>query len=488
MTQPLPPDDDARTLLRMGYAQELLRRMGGFSNFAISLSIICILAGGVTSFAQGFCSVGGAAIGLGWPLVCLFSLCVAATMGQVASAFPTAGGLYHWAAILGGRGWGWLTAWFNLLGLITVLAAINAGTVDFVCGAFELKPSESTRVIVIAAMTFSHGLLNHFGIRLMTKLTDFSGWWILFVAIILTAALLVAAPSYEPARLVTFANYSGEAGGDVVPPSTSLTRLFALSLLLPAYTLTGFDASAHVAEETVGAAREVPRAIVRSVWVSGLFGWAMLVAVVLAMPALDSAAGQGGDAFVWTLRQTLGRHVARILFAGIGVAQYLCGLATVTSASRMAYAFARDGGLPLSRLWRQVDPQSRSPVAAIWLTATAAVLVTALIPYPTIAAICAVLLYISYVLPTVLGAVAFGRSWTRLGPWHLGRWYRPLAVVAALGCVALLAIGIQPPNEIAAPVVGGTVLVLVVGWFGYGYWFFPGPPGKLLDYEHKDES
>ena len=120
----------------MGYSQELARRLGRFSNFALSLSIICILAGGVTSFHLGLCSVGGASIGLGWPLVVLFALAVAATMGQLASAFPTAGGLYHWAAILGGRGWGWVTAWFNLAGLVTVLAAINVGTYRFAMSAF----------------------------------------------------------------------------------------------------------------------------------------------------------------------------------------------------------------------------------------------------------------------------------------------------------------------------------------------------------------
>jgi amino acid transporter len=88
-------DADATLLSRLGYAQELRRRMGAFSNFAIAMSAICVLAGGVTSFHLGFCSVGPAAIGLGWPLVALFSLVVAATLGQVASAFPTAGGLYH---------------------------------------------------------------------------------------------------------------------------------------------------------------------------------------------------------------------------------------------------------------------------------------------------------------------------------------------------------------------------------------------------------
>ena len=135
--------DDVRTLHRMGYAQELARCLNGFSNFAISLSIICILAGGLTSFSLGFCSVGGAAIGIGWPLMCLLSLAVAATMGQIASSFPTAGGLYHWAAILGGRGWGWGTAWFNLAGLVTALAAINVGAFRFAAAAFSLDWADS---------------------------------------------------------------------------------------------------------------------------------------------------------------------------------------------------------------------------------------------------------------------------------------------------------------------------------------------------------
>src|SRR5437588_3970509 len=153
--------DDEKTLHRLGYAQELLRRMSGFSNYALSLSIICILAGGVTSFGQGLCSVGGASIGLGWPLVTLFALAVAATMGQVASAFPTAGGLYHWAAILGGRGWGWATAWFNLAGLVTVLAAINVGTFRFAMGAVdptfnpETPENLTLQLVVVALVTAS---------------------------------------------------------------------------------------------------------------------------------------------------------------------------------------------------------------------------------------------------------------------------------------------------------------------------------------------
>src|SRR6202453_4742193 len=184
---------DIETLRQMGYRQELLRRMSGFSNYAVSLSIICILAGGVTSFHQGLCSVGGASIGLGWPIASLLALAFAATMGQVASAFPTAGGLYHWASILGDRGWGWATAWFNLGGLVTALAAVNVGAFQFTfqalapwLGYHPEAMSESFQLALqigfVAAITCSQAVFNHLGIRVTTLLTDFSGYWILFVA------------------------------------------------------------------------------------------------------------------------------------------------------------------------------------------------------------------------------------------------------------------------------------------------------------------
>src|SRR5277367_1514786 len=128
--------DDVRVLHSLGYAQELARRLSRFSNFAISFSIICILAGGVTSLAQATSGVGGAAIGLGWPLGVLLSGCFGLAMAQISSAYPTAGGLYHWGSILGNRFTGWLAAWLNLLGLITVLGAINVGTFYFFFGAF----------------------------------------------------------------------------------------------------------------------------------------------------------------------------------------------------------------------------------------------------------------------------------------------------------------------------------------------------------------
>jgi amino acid transporter len=484
--------DDERALGRLGYKQELLRGMGAFSNFAISMSIICILAGGVTSFHQGLSSVGGAAFGLGWPLVCLFSLAVAATMGQVASSFPTAGGLYHWASILGGKGWGWTTAWLNLLGMVAAIAAINLGalrfTIDSVGPVIGLDAARwsagATMAVSIAgvfAICAAQALVNHLGIRLTTKLTDFSGYWILAMALLLTMTMLAFAPSLDLGRLVNFSNYSGARGGGVWPETGSLALLFVLSFLLAAYTITGFDASANTAEETVNAAVRVPRGIVQAVAVSGAAGWIMLCAVVLAIPDLDHAASLGAGAFTWTVGAVLPRPLAYSILAGIAVAQYLCGLAAVTSASRIAYAFARDGGMPASAALSRVSGKYRTPTLAIWAVAMAAALATVYTPiYETMAAVAAIFLYISYVLPTALGFATYGRRWTVMGPWNLGRWYRPLAAISVIGCLALIVIGMQPPNEKSVWIVGGVLSMLGVIWWAGVKDRFQGPPEALM--------
>lgn len=443
---------DEQRLRELGYRQELARRMNGFSNFALSLAIICILSGGITSFHVGFNSVGGASLGIGWPLVSLFSLCVAATMAQVASAFPTAGGLYHWGSLLGGRACGWVTAWFNLAG-----------------------------VVAVSVMTLSQALLNHYGNRWVTRLTDFSGWLILGIASVMTVALLVSTPHWDWSRLWTFTNFSGlPEGSPVFPKQDSLPWLFCLGFLLPAYTLTGFDASAHTSEETLEATRNVPNGIVRSVAVSAGFGWVMIVALLLAMPDLKAGAAKGFEIVPWILRSALGERFAQTLLAGVVTAQYLCGLAALTSASRMTYAFARDNGLPGSRWLKTVHCGTQSPSAAVWTSALASVALVILLRYETIAAVCAVFLYLSYVLPVAAGAWAHGRSWTQFGPYQLGRAFKPLAAVACVGGLFLLVIGVQPPNQQALPILLGSVGVLLATWFGLEKRRFKGPPGGRL--------
>jgi amino acid transporter len=485
---------DAENLHKMGYAQELSRRMHGFSNFAVAFSIICILAGGITSFQVGFCTGGGFTAIIGWIVGGIFALVVGCSMAQIASAYPTAGGLYHWSSILGGRGWGWATAWFNMLGLIFVVASVNVGVYDLFTGLilgniFGINTSSWAnawpsvaggwpQVLAVTLITLAQGTFNHFGIKLTTKLIDFSGVLIFVVAIVLTVAMLFGAPHLDFSRLFTFHNFSGATGGAVVPAAGSPFYLFLLALLYPLYTITGYDGSAHTSEETMDARRNVPRGIINSILWSVIFGLAMACSFVLAMPDPVKAAA-GGSSIVFNLMAALPVPVVLkdLLYIGIVLANFLCALAGVTSTSRMVFAFSRDGGLPGSKFLRHVSKTHRSPVAAIWLTVILSIAATLYSPaFTALAAGCAMFLYISYAMPVAAGLFAEGKTWTEFGPFRLGIWSKPLAAITSLGAIAIIYIGTRPPNNILDVYFIGLLGLLVVLWFGVARVRFPGPP------------
>lgn len=476
--------EDIKTLHGMGYAQELARRMKAFSNFAISFSIICILSGGINSVAQGIGGTGGGSLGIGWPLGVCISLVFALGLAQISSAYPTAGGLYHWGSILGGIGWGWVTAWLNLIGLITVLGAINVGTWLFFIGAFGpalgIENNLTNQAIFLAIITGSQALINHLGIRLTTLLTDFSGYLIFFGAIAIFLAFMAYAKEWDFSRLWTFKNYSGPAGGDVWPVN-SLMFTFLLGLLLPIYTITGYDASAHTSEETVDASRSVPRGMVNSVIWSGLFGWLFLIGFTMAIPNMDEAAKQGWNVWFWTSDQTLPQGLKMFLYVVIFVAQYLCGLATVTSASRMIFAFSRDGGMPFSSALRKVSPSFRTPVAAIWTAAALAWLFTLYTPvYSTVVSVTVIFLFLSFAVPIFFAMRAYGNTWTKMGPWDMGAKYRIVAVLCLIAMALIFIIGIQPPNDKALWITVGFLVLMAIIWFAFEKNRFQGPPQGVM--------
>ena len=477
-------DDDVKLLHEMGYAQELSRRMGAFSNFAVSFSLICILSGGITSFQLGLSAAGGASIGLGWPLGSLFALIVAAAMAQIASSYPTAGGLYHWSSILGGKTWGWLTAWLNLLGLVFVVAAINYGTYDpffrtIIAPMFGVTPESLgwwSQTIFLTGITASQAFLNHKGIRITSRITDLSGYLIFVVTILLVASLLVYSPvKIDLSRLFTFTNFTGVDGG--MWPRQTMAMAFLSGLLLTAYTITGFDASAHTSEETHEASRNVPRGIIGSVFWSTTFGYVMVCAFVLVMPDVGAAVKQGTGFFQAILAPIPGplRFVIEILMFFIN---YVCGLAAVTSTSRMMFAFARDGGLPGSRWMRKVNSEHRTPGIAIWVSATLAIVVTLYgDAFSVLSAGSAVFLFISYAMPIAAGIFAEGRSWKEKGPFQLGWLSKPFGVLAVFGALVLAYVGIQPPNEKVVYVIAALLVLLLGIWYLGGVRkSFAGPP------------
>jgi len=318
------------------------------------------------------------------------------------------------------------------------------------------------------------------GIRATTILTDFSGYLIFVVAVLLTLGLLFYAPSLDFSRLFTFSNFSGEAGGGVWPSAVqSITFVFLLGLLQGVYTVTGFDASAHTAEETRDAARAAPRGMIHSVFWSFLFGYIMLCAFVLALPSVEEGAKQGWNAFPWLMQQSgMPKIFKDILIIGIVIANYICALAGLTSTSRMMYAFSRDGGLPFSRALKHVSPRYRTPATAIWWGAVLSIVATLYgDAFVVLSTGCAVFLYISYVMPIAAGLRAeMNGNWLKKGPFELGAASKLVSFFAIIGCGLLIFVGVQPPNEKVGYLIVGMLVVMLVIWIAFESRRFKGPP------------
>src|SRR5215208_4210074 len=454
-------EHDKQVLHKLGYAQELSRRMSGFSNFAISFSIICILAGGISAFPAAFNAAGPGGAVVIWLIGGALAMCVAFGMGQIASSFPTAGGLYHWSSHLGGKAWGWATAWFNLVGLICVVSSVDVLLYsvffkDLLLGTV-LGVDVSTfgywhQFIFVALVMASQAMLNHYGIQVTTRLTDLSGYLILGLTVILIVALFAFSPvALDFSRLVTFTNFTGDAGGAVVPFRTeSIAFAFLLGLVYVCYTITGFDASAHTSEETKDAQVNVPKGMWTAVFWSWVFGLVAVAAYVLTMPSIQEAGAAGWGSFDYMWNASLMPQWLKIFLAvGLVAVNYMCALAGMTSCSRMMYAFARDGGLPASKSLAHVSTQYRTPTYAIWTSATLALLSTVYAPYYLVLAVaCAVFLYLSMVMPIAAGLRAEGTAkWKEKGPFNLGGFSKANAVLAIIFGITLAITGFFPPNE-----------------------------------------
>ena len=474
---------DEALLHRLGYAQVLYREMGGFSNFAISFTIISILAGCLTSYYIAFNNGGPVAITWGWLLVGVFCTLVAMAMGEIASAMPTAGALYYWSSKLGSPAWGWFTGWFNLVGQISVTAAIDYGAAVFTTALLNLwfpnavSTETSTIFFVFTVIMALHIVLNLLNINMLAQLNTISAWWHM-VGVAVVVVVLMVVPEHQSAAFVftQTLNNSGFSGNGI-----GFWFVFGIGLLMAQYTITGYDASAHMSEETRLASRAAAIGMVMSVVVSVVFGFVLLVAITFAVPDVQGTLDAGANAVVYIWTTSLGNAWAEFLLLIAVVAQFFCGTASVTSASRMMFAFSRDRAVPGSKIWRKVA-RNRVPVNAVlaigvlsWLIMVPSLF--SVVAYLVATSIAVIGLYIAFALPIIL-RIRAGSSFEH-GAWSLGRhykWVSPLAVAwIALVCILFL-MPVSPSGvpgaddfdwELVnyAPLTVGGALILFGGWY-----------------------
>jgi amino acid transporter len=494
-------DEDERELANLGYKQELSRGWSSFTNFAISFTIISVLAGCFTNFGFAWNAGGPIAISIGWPILCGFVLLVAFSMAELTSAFPTAGGPYWWAAKLGGPGWSWITGWFNIVGLVGIVAGVGYGAAFFLQAVLSLyglnvlgidfATTNPTTILhqdflLFLIILVGYTVVNIFADRLLAIFNNVSvGWHVLGVVVII--ALVIFVPSHHQSASFVFGqrfNNTGFHGGHT---SGAFFWLYILPLgfILTMYTQTGYDASAHTAEETRGAARAAAQGVWRSVFYSAIAGWAVLLALLFAANNVD-AINKGGGGAIPLIESGLNSWAAKLVLIICTVGQLFCGAAGLTSASRTWYAFSRDRGMPGWGLFRRLTAK-RVPLYAVIAVSVVSLIIT--IPayfgtktgvpwaYFAITSICTVGLYLAYIIPVYL-RLRKGDSF-QSGVWTLGRKYKWVNI-GAIAFVVLVVYALDGPTTVTgAPWNDGfkwtsfnySPLVLVVGLI-VGIWWW----------------
>jgi amino acid transporter len=496
---------DAQALADLGYKEELNRAWSGFSNFAISFTIISVLAGTFTTFGQAWNAGGPLAISIGWPIIAIVILAVAVSMAELTSAFPTAGGPYWWAARLGGPGWSWFTGWFNIVGLIGIVASVGYGAASFLYALFGLYGlnvlgmnfGDSKHVLAETFVLFLiilalYALINIFSSPLIALFNNISvGWHVFGVVVII--ALLVFVPDHHQSASFVFGHKINNTGFDsgAVGGLPFWVLVMPIGFLLTIYTITGYDASAHTAEETRGAAVAAAKGVWQSVAISGFIGWLVLLALLFAVKDEKAVTTAGGGS-IPLMTGALSAWAAKITLIIATVGQLFCGMAGLTSASRTWYAFSRDRAIPGWALFRRLN-HHRVPSYAVLAVTVISLLISipalwgnkAGFPFAFFAltGICTVGLYLAYIIPVYLRLRAGDRF--EPGPWNLGRHYRWINVVAiAFVVIAVIALdlpftnaGVPWNSNFDATAFNYTLGVILVGIL-VGIWWVAGAKNK----------
>ncbi|GAA5993384.1 hypothetical protein JCM10908_002639 [Rhodotorula pacifica] len=490
---------DAARLGELGYKQELRREWSTLESFAISFSIISICTGLTTSFLLGMTNGGSGVMSLGWICVSIMTFFVALSMAEVVSAVPSSGGPYHWSALLArpqhSAFISYLTAYFNFLGQAAVTTSIIFGNANLIAAVASLYGFESTapRLIGIsAALLVLGGAINSCGIKTLAWVNRFSVVLHSCGVFSICVALIVKAPTHRTAREVfaTFNDSTGDPGWSTIasPAYVALT-----GILLAQFTITGFDASAHMAEETRDAGRAAPKGVIMSVGVSAVFGFFYLCSLLFCIQNFEETlATPTGQPVLQIFVDVFGRDGGTAAMSIIIACVTICGTCSMTSNSRMYYAFSRDSGIP--KWFDHVDTKTQLPLRTVWLAVILSFCLTlpalgSTVAYVAVTSIATIGLYISYVIPIAVG-VAFDQTRFRAvrGPFHLGKFSRPCGIIST-GYVIFITVCFCLPTVTPvdtqtlnyAPVAVGIVFVWVIGsWFLWARKWFHGPRQTAL--------
>ncbi|KAI8829212.1 amino acid transporter [Chytriomyces cf. hyalinus JEL632] len=496
--------NDEDLLAQLGYKQELQRELSSFTNIGASMSAICICSGLTSLFGFGLLTGGPVVMTWGWIVVSFFTMMVGLAMAEICSAFPTSGGLYYWAARLSRPQHkafaSWMTGWFNLLGQMAVTAGVvfglslMIGATASIASDLTYTPTPGVIVAIHISIAFSIGLANSLGPKVMYYIMTVSTVWQVITPFLIVLVVLVKAPVKQSATFV-FTEFKNETGIESVP------WVVLVGLLTSQFTMTGYDASAHMTEETKNASVSGPVGIVMAIAVSAATGFLFIVGLLFGMQDYDSAIGTTtGLPLAQILLDAAGKDLTLFLMVVNIVCCWFASYSCLLANSRVIYAFSRDGAMPFSGLWHLIHPKLQIPLNATWLACFLYSILA--LPYlgnstafTAITSIATIGLYISYGIPIVCKLMN-PDLFEKPGPFSLGRWsnvvgYIAVAWILLITCLFVLptAMPVTAVNMNYACVLVGAVLFGAGGTYVLSaHKWFKGPVTNVDIPGHEGET
>lgn len=429
---------------------------------------------------------------VGWIIVTFMTTFIGLSMAEIVSAVPTSGGPYFWAAILAPKTqapfWSWMTGWFNLLGQVAVTTGITFGCANLISTLATVKgtytPTAGRTLGIYAALLVSHGTVNTFGVNILKYLNNTSIVLHSLGVSSIAIAVLAKAPTHQSARFV-FAKFYDGTGDPGWSVRASPAYVAVCGCLLSQYTITGYDASAHLSEETKKAEWSAPIGVLTSIIVSGIFGFFYLLSLLFSIQDFDNTVNSSvGQPVLQIFIDVFGEDGAIVLMTLIILCVWHCGLFSLTSNSRMMFGFSRDGGLP--GMFHKVDVKFKCPIRTVWLAAFLAFLLAipslgSAVAFSAATSIATIGLYISYGLPILIGLLWPNNF--KKGPFNLGMASRPVALISCLwiGFIAIV-FCLPTANPVTSqtlnytPVAVGIILFFALtAWLLWARKWFTGP-------------
>jgi urea carboxylase system permease len=438
------PLDDSTDLATFGYGQQLRRGIGTYGSFAAGFSFVSILTTVFQLFFFGY-SFGGPRFFWTWPIVLAGQLLVALCFAELAARYPISGAIYQWATRLGGRLWGWTAGWLMMVAQVVTLAGAAIAlqvVLPSIWSGFQIVSGDpsltstsgaANAVVLGVILLVVTTTLNAIGVRL-TSVINSVGVTCELVGVTLLCIALFSHARRGPGILLNTAGIGGTGAGYLAS--------FAISALMAAYVLVGFDSAGELSEETRDPRRTAPRTILRAVIVSGVGGAAMLIATLMAANSVtDGSLGDPARGLPYVLTSRLGDSLGRVFLVDVAIAISVCTLAIHTAATRMVFSMARDHALPLSRALSKVNRRTGTPIRpALLIGVLAAALLLVNVGnaalFTTLASVCIMLLYLAYLMVTTPLLLRRRTGWAaeeggrRL--FSLGRWAVPVNVLAVV--------------------------------------------------------